>query len=323
MFARANVMLLAVGVIAVAIVLIVTVFRAGTFRLSLDELRSQYSRSTTQFMDIRGLSIHLEDEGEGPVVLLIHGSFGSLRTWDVMVENFKHKYRFVRFDLPAYGLSAIPLPGDDAAGITLTEIIEGILGRLGIEELSIVGTSSGGSVGYWYAALHPDQVEKIAFLNTPSDPVRILRSARPPPVRWYMRLCDDILNFRIPAFWRVYYTYLWGEPERLQESLLEEYYDMNRRVASYVPRQFIPSNPNREEVLKMTSSIRIPSLLIWGMRDPVLPPPALDSLRGKLENSPKTVVELPTVGHYPMSEAPEEVSRLVDIFLSEPSQLDQ
>jgi len=323
MLARANVMLLLLGVIAVAIVLIVTVFRAGTFRLSLDELRSQYSRSTTQFMDIKGLSIHVEDEGTGPVVLLIHGSFGSLRTWDVMVENLKQKYRFVRFDMPAYGLSGAPLPGDEAAGFTQTEIIEIILERLGIEELSIVGTSSGGSVGYWYAAAHPEQVEKIAFLNTPSDPVRVPRSARPPLVRWYMRLCDDILRFRIPAFWRAYYTYLWGEPERLQESLLEEYYDMNRRVVSYVPRQLVPSNPNREEVLRRTSSIRIPSLLIWGMRDPVLPPPALDSLRGKLENSPKAVVELPTVGHYPMSEVPEEVSRLVDTFLSEPVQLAQ
>ena len=295
---------------------ILLLFRSGILRLTLDDLRAQYATGNSQYMDFGNLSIHVEDEGSGPAVLLLHGSFGSLRGWDAMVDELRDRFRFIRFDLPGYGLSGRAPPGDSMEDISLLGIVHDILDRLDVEQVSVVGTSVGGNVAFWLASGYPERVERLVLINTPSGPVAIPRSARPPAVRWQMRLCDDLLKFRTAAFWRTYYSYLWGDSDRLEQELLDEYYDLNRRQVGYLPPHLVPRNPEPPRVAQMLKAITAPTLLIWGMRDPVLPPSALDQMAQKLETAPKIIIKLATVGHYPMLEAPDEVTRLVGEFLS-------
>jgi len=202
-------------------------------------------------------------------------------------------------------------------GVTLTGLIREILGQLGVERFSAVGTSVGGNLSFRLASENSEMVDRLVLINTPSEPVAIPRSARPGGVRRQMWLSDDLLKFRIRSFWKTYYSYLWGNPKRLSEALIEEYYDMNRRrLEGHLPDNLIPRNPPPEQVSQMLGSLQLPVLVIWGMKDPVLPPSTLESLVGKLTNAPKTIAELSDVGHYPMSEAPDEVMPPVVEFLS-------
>jgi pimeloyl-ACP methyl ester carboxylesterase len=310
-----------IGAIVLALVValagLVLAARAGAFRLSLDELKARYERPESKYFGIGGLSIHYHDEGAGPAVLLVHGSFSTLRTWDPMVAALKDRYRLIRFDLPGFGLTGGDMMNPAARELSAAGIAYELLKSLGVEKVSCVGTSSGGTICNSFIAAHPEIAERLVISNAPSAPVNIPRAQRPPAVRVQMLLCDDILNFRTPWFWRTYYDYLWGEPARLTDDLLKKYYDFNRRAVEQIPRNLVPAGASNNAEAAMPQ-VRVPTLIIWGMDDPVLPPAMLDNLAAKMANAPKEIVRLERVGHYPILEVPDEFTRLADAFLSRP-----
>lgn len=307
------------GLIVVVLVLavggVVLAARSGVFHLTVAELKAKYERPQSKYFDIGGLSVHYHDEGTGPAILLVHGSFSSLRTWDPMVDAMKDRYRMIRFDLPGMGLTGGDMNTPEALKLSAAGIAYELLNSLGIERASCVGTSSGGTICNSFVAAHPEMVDKLVISNAPSTPVNIPRSDRPAAVQVQMLIHDDILKFRTPMFWSTYYEYLWGEPSRLTDDLLNKYYNFNRRVPEKIPRNLIPAGASNNSNEAMPA-VRVPTLIIWGMDDPVLPPAMLDSLAGKMVNAPKEIAKLERVGHYPILEVPAEFTKLADEFLS-------
>ncbi|WP_197472233.1 alpha/beta fold hydrolase, partial [Oleiphilus sp. HI0067] len=68
-------------------------------------LEQKYTNSSSSFMELDGNRIHYRDEGEGDVIVLIHGTASSLHTWDAWTESLKQHYRIIRMDLPGFGLT--------------------------------------------------------------------------------------------------------------------------------------------------------------------------------------------------------------------------
>jgi pimeloyl-ACP methyl ester carboxylesterase len=308
-----------VGAILVATLATLAMFRSDTLRLSLAELRGLYSTSQSKFTNIAGLSIHYQDEGEGFPVVLVHGSEGTLTTWDEVVDALKNDYRLIRLELPGRGLSAGAAPGEIAADVTLHGMVIELLAELGVDgPFHVIGQSSGGTVATRVAAFYPDRVQKVVVINMPSAPVSIPRSARPADVRRAMRVNDDMLQFRTRGFWRTYYTYLWGEPERLSDDLIDLMYDQNRRVRSPLARPLIPANFTPDQADTNLGNVRAPTLVIWGMVDPVLPPRMLDELTKRLTQADIEIFRLPNTGHFPALEAPELIIPPIKDFLARP-----
>ena len=102
-----------------AVVSVVAMLGLGAFALLLRsgllapgeaQLRAKYGLPGSHFIEIDGEPIHYSDEGEGEAIVLVHGTFGSLRMWKDWVATLGGRYRIVRFDRPPYGLSG-PDPG--------------------------------------------------------------------------------------------------------------------------------------------------------------------------------------------------------------------
>ena len=96
--------------LALAIALIAVSFTAvaqDPSQISLDDLRKKYADDGTRFMTIDGADIHYRDEGQGPVVVLLHASWFNLVTWDQVAEELRTNYRVIRFDFPNVGLTRI------------------------------------------------------------------------------------------------------------------------------------------------------------------------------------------------------------------------
>lgn len=74
-------------------------------QISLSDLREKYADEGTRYIDVDGAEIHYRDEGQGPVVLLLHASFFNLKTWDQLVDTLKVDHRVIRLDFPNVGLS--------------------------------------------------------------------------------------------------------------------------------------------------------------------------------------------------------------------------
>jgi len=307
------------GALVVATLATLALFRSDSLRLSLAEIRGLYSSPQSKFTNIAGLSIHYQDEGEGFPVVLIHGSEGTLRTWDQVVNALKDDYRLIRLELPGRGLSAGAAPGEIADDVTLHGMVADLLAELGVDgPFYVIGQSSGGTIATRMAAFYPDRVQKAVVINMPSAPVSIPRSARPADVRRAMQVNDDMLQFRTRGFWQTYYTYLWGEPERLSTDLIDLMYDQNRRVRAPLARPLIPANFSPEQADTNLGNVRAPTLVIWGMVDPVLPPIMLDELTKRMTQADIEIFSLPDTGHFPALEAPELIIPPIQAFLAAP-----
>ncbi|MET0245530.1 MAG: alpha/beta hydrolase [Sphingomonas sp.] len=282
----------------------------------LAELRAKLASPADSYLKIAGgVELRYRDEGKGPVLLLLHGSRSTLSSWDPVVAKLVKHYRVVRFDQPPQGLSG-PLTKDAIAAVGSPEdMVRQFLDALKIDRVSVLGTSSGGTLAYYFAATYPDRVNGLVLSNTPSDPVNGLKPVLTPEM--------TAANARAKAngledrpYWRTYFEWLWGDKGRITEDQVSAYFNYNLRGidANYTGLQALTAN--REVTMARLAGVKAPVLIIWGMRDPVLPPYLGEKLDGYLANArTRSFVALEDVGHYPPVEVPDRYARLVLAWL--------
>lgn len=282
----------------------------------LAELRATLGKPGDRYMKIAGgVELRYRDEGKGPVLLLLHGSRSSLTSWDPVVAKLVKHYRIVRFDQPPTGLSGSLSKAAAAAVGSPENMVRQFLDTLKIDKVTVLGTSSGGTLAYYFAATYPARVDGLILSNTPSDPVSELRPVLTPEM--------EAANARAKAngledrpFWRTYFEWLWGERSRITEKQVDAYYGYNRRGIdpNYTALQALTAN--KAPTMERLAAVKAPVLVIWGMRDPVLPPYLGDKLYGYLNNAKgRSFIALPDVGHYPPVEVPERYAELALAWL--------
>ena len=108
-------------------------------------------------------TIRFENRGEGAeAVVLLHGFNGQLGDWNKVWDKMESCGRAVRLDVPGFGGSTWKTT--DFALSAQAHRIVALLDRLGIERITLVGTSMGGSVAAWIASEHPGRVKNVLLL---------------------------------------------------------------------------------------------------------------------------------------------------------------
>ncbi|MCY3816819.1 MAG: alpha/beta hydrolase, partial [Gammaproteobacteria bacterium] len=120
-------------------------------RLTLDELRQKYGDPDGRMAEIGGVEVYYKDQGEGPSILMIHGSRSSLRTWDRVAPELLDRYRVIRYDLPPNGLSG-PVSDEAVDRTDPADLAAGLLDHVGVDQVTCVGVSSGGTTCMYLAA---------------------------------------------------------------------------------------------------------------------------------------------------------------------------
>lgn len=121
--------------------------------------------STSRSIEVGGSPIHYHEVGEGPPLLLLHGSGPGVSGWANFGANlatFAPHFRCLVPDLPGYGRSA-PVAGHPIA--VGADAVRGFLDALGIEAAYIVGNSYGAIVGASVAGTTPDRVRRFVTLG--------------------------------------------------------------------------------------------------------------------------------------------------------------
>lgn len=278
-------------------------------RLTVTELRAKYQDRRSRFMTIKGTEIHYKDEGKGPVLFMIHGSQSSLRTWDRITQLLKGRYRIIRYDIPAYGLSA-SVSDDVAASVNPVDIPEELLIRLGVKKATVVGVSSGGTMGMYLAARRPDMVERLILSNTPSDPVKTDHLKMPQSFLAAQAEAQRS-KYQSLTFWNEYLSYFSGDPKRISAKTRAEYFDFNRRANEKHPIAMVARIGDGKQAIIEMAKVKAPTFLIWGTGDPLLPKSAADAIERYLSNAPISAALMPDVGHYPPLEVPGRFARLI------------
>jgi pimeloyl-ACP methyl ester carboxylesterase len=149
-------------------------------------LEAKYAGPTSQFIEIDGVRLHYRDEGEGPVVVLMHAHWASLIMWDSWADALKSDYRVLRYDMPSHGLT-----GPDPSGIYTMErnieLAEKFLDAMGVDgPIYLGGTSMGGTTSIRYTGKHPDLVERLIILNPGALNATVRGRDTPPELPWFI-----------------------------------------------------------------------------------------------------------------------------------------
>jgi pimeloyl-ACP methyl ester carboxylesterase len=119
-------------------------------------------------VEVNGTVLGVDDRGEGPVVVLLHGFPELAYSWRHQVPALVEAgYRVIALDQRGYGSSAVTEAVTHYTLTKLTGDVVGVLDRLDVEVATIVGHDWGSIVAYTSVILHPDRFDRIVSLNVP------------------------------------------------------------------------------------------------------------------------------------------------------------
>ncbi|HYP85966.1 alpha/beta hydrolase [Variovorax sp.] len=251
--------------------------------------------------------IAVEDEGEGPAIVCVHGLGGSTNTFTPLMAAMA-RHRVIRVDLPGSGRSQ-RAEGDltiERYAATMLDICD----RLGVARAHWVGHSMGNIVLQHIAADHPKRVAGLAMfgpLIAPPDAARTAITARAAKARegpaGMQEITQALLQASISADTRermpVAVAYV---RESLMRQEGENYARSCEALAAAQPAAI--------------DRITAPVLLVTGDEDGVAPPQAVRAMADKLHRAASTrVVVFPRCGHWTPIERPEECRRELREFL--------
>ena len=301
-----------VAVIGVLLAIGVVVYRDTP----ASEVEAKWATPPSQFVEIDGVRMHYRDEGEGPVVVLLHANYSSLFMWEPWVAALRDRYRVIRLDLPAHGLTG-PEPGGNYTLERIQQLFEKFVDEKELGRFTVVGTSIGGTVAMRYTADHPDRIERLVLISPGSLEPRV--RGRTTPAN--LPKAADILGYILPkSFTRFMLTNDYGDPERVTDAVVDEWYEMwmregNRLAMLNLLRQYVSGG-----VEDKIRAVSVPVLLIWGEQNKRVPLALAYETKDLLINSPEVRLEvLPGIGHMLVQEAPEASSQLIRRYLDDVS----
>lgn len=303
--------------VVATLVALVLAARAGWLNPSYEEVRARYAGPPSTFLQVKGATLHVRDEGRGPVIVLLHGSYTNLHLWDPWVSRMKGRYRLVRLDWPAYALSTDPSGRYDNQ--RAVELLEGLLAAKGVKRFTLVGTSTGALIAILYAARHPDQVEALGLSTVPLFPTKA--TPRFDPAMAGMRWIHDRLT---PGYFpRVYFKRSLRDIISVQsandENIQDQFYYMNNLPGGYARQAKYAANLVRtfSAAADAARSVTAPVLIQWGDGDTVLLADEGDKATSAFARTHVRMTHYPGVGHYPMWEIPDRSMRDFEDFLAE------
>ena len=273
----------------------------------LKDLLFKYTTDASRFLVIDNMMIHYRDEGEGDVLLLLHGAFSSLHTFNDWNKQLKKHYRVVRLDLMGFGLTG-PNDANDYSIENHVRVLKTFLNILKIEKCHIVGNSLGGWLAWEFSYRYPKKVDKLVlidsagFLEEENDPLPY-KFARTP-------VFGKIIKYVVrPQILEQFLRQVYFDQSKVTEQLITRYYELFTREGN--PDAFLNfvNNPMPDNTATL-KHITNETLILWGREDMWIPVHNAYRFHSLLINSKLKIY--PKVGHLPMEEIPEE--SLLDVM---------
>jgi pimeloyl-ACP methyl ester carboxylesterase len=270
--------------------------------------------------EIAGTQLFYLDEGSGEPVLFLHGGGPGASGWSNFSRNIgplAEHFRVIVPDLPGFGRSSsvADLTNPFAAYAT---VLVGLLDRLGIEKVNLVGNSMGGGTSLRMAMDHAARVRRLVLLGSmgfepsfttpePTDGVRTL-------VGYYQDATPERMRQLLEMF-------AW-DPSMVTDELVRERYEYSVAPQNIAAMRSLYDALARPEVRRSLDlagelhRVACETLVIWGRDDRVVP---LDSGLGMLKRlGDARMLIFGRCGHWAQSEHPGEFNTAVANFLQRP-----
>lgn len=275
------------------------------------------------YNDVNGFAMHFVDEGNGEPIVLVHGD----PTWGYLYRKFvpilSSYRRCIVPDHMGMGKSGTPQEPYPYRLRHHVANLEALLLGLNLDNLTLVLHDWGGPVGLGFATRHPHRIKRLVLMNTwafarwPSGPFpRLLELIRSEKGEKFVLEKNGYLE---PALLGTIHY-----PENLTKTVMEAYQapypTPESRLALLCWSRDIPvseRNPSWGEMKRIEQGLaqftEMPVLLVWGMRDPVLPPSVL---RMWERIYPQAITyKIDDASHFLQEDAPERVVTSIEEFL--------
>lgn len=265
---------------------------------------------------LHGHVVSYRQAGSGPPLVLVHGLFDSAVTWSRVVEPLSRRFTVIAPDLLGHGQSAAPHRADYSLGAH-SGLLRDLLDRLGHDRVTLAGHSMGGGIAMQFAYHYPERVERLVLLSSGGlgrEVHPIIRAGALPgaslvlgalasrPGCGLLRAGAGISGPRRGRALREAAVTL-GRVRSLE----------SREAALATLRAVIDTGGQRLSALNRLNLLSgIPTLVIWGSRDPIIPVAHGIAGHEALESSRMVILE--GVGHHPQLSHPEAVAEIVLTF---------
>ena len=234
------------------------------------------------------------DEGEGQVLMLLHGLFGALSNWEGVVNHYKKHFRVVIPMLPIY-----EMPIKEAGLVGLREFTERFVAMKQLSNMIIMGNSLGGHVGILYTLANPDKVSKLVLTGSSGLFENTMGGSYP------RRGSYDYIRERV--------AYTFHDPTVASKELVDEVFETTKSIPKCMRIVAIAKSAQRNNLALELVNIKAPTLLVWGLNDTITPPMVGHEFNRLIPNSELKFID--KCCHAPMMEHPEKFNQLVEDFL--------
>lgn len=318
-----RILLWIVGIIAVALALAFAFL--GDPNVPREALVQKYGQAPSTFVTLpSGATAHYRDQGNpaGPALVLVHGSNASLHTWEPWVKLLGDQFRVISVDVQGHGLT-IPRPGEDFSTESMARFVDEFTTAIGVERFAIAGNSMGGDIAGRVTMQFPARVTHLILVdsggvispNMPPPPA-FFYLVRTPGLRELLRLIPGrpVAEATLKASF--------ANQALVTPEMIDRYWELNRSAENRAATRIRFSHGIewyqaedkffRENMPK----IAVPTLILWGRQDKLLPVEAADIFKAAIPNAQLIVYD--DGGHILQEDKAEQSAADVRAFLNAP-----
>jgi pimeloyl-ACP methyl ester carboxylesterase len=234
------------------------------------------------------------DEGEGEVLLLLHGLMGALSNWERVVEEFSSEYRVIIPMLPIYDLPLL------TTGVkTLAKFVHKFVTYKKLTDVTLLGNSLGGHVALIYVLSHPAVVKSMVLTGSSGLYENAFGGSFP------RRGSYDFVKEKV--------EYTFYDPKTATKELVDEVFATVNDRHRVIRILAMAKSAIRHNMKKDLYKIEIPVSLIWGREDKITPPEVAIEFSQELPDAELHWID--HCGHAAMMEQPDEFNRILKGFL--------
>jgi pimeloyl-ACP methyl ester carboxylesterase len=260
-------------------------------------------------------TVNYVESGEGPPVLMVHGLGGSWRNWLENIPYLSRRHRVVALDLPGFGTS--PLPERQITIGSYGDFLVGFADALDLDpDTALVGHSMGGFISTEAAIARPERFSSLVLVAaagityawvTPSqkDMAKLI-------VKAMMPLASGSLerNFGRSRLRAAQFAGVFAHPTRISREMLWELGSYAIDAPGLIQAAYALAGYDTRDRLP---EITIPTLLIWGNKDLLVPVPAAYAYRRKIPRAELSLLD--DTGHMIQMERPARFNDDVEEFI--------
>lgn len=265
------------------------------------------SMTVDNYYKANNISLHYSVNGSGNPIVLIHGNFMDSRIWEYQIEELSNKNKVVSYDLRGYGKSDIP-----RSSFSHVEDLKSLIDYLDINDVTLVGSSLGGSIAIDFALKHPNLVQKLVLIAPALTGYKY-------PFRLNIEVMQNLLTKKMKGSQAAiekfiaspYWEYMFPSQEnKVARDMVLDIIRDEKNFYSWNPSLYRPADVNS---INRLSNIKAPTLIVLSDRDKEFNIKVGNYIHENIKKSKKLVIA--DCGHLPFVERPQEFNRIVLDFL--------